>query len=339
MKPLVSILVPVYNVEKYIECCATTLFEQTYENLEFVFVNDNTPDNSIAILEKVSKRFPALKKRIIIESHSVNKGLAASRKTGLNVCNGDYVTFVDSDDYLDKETIMDCMEQILDSGGEIAAFGFTHEHGTFNSIVLPHQEFTQREYLISALERKTHVNVCGKIYKKDLFTKYDVSFIEGINHGEDYVVGARLLYYCKKIVFVQKPFYHYVHYNTNSYTNVFRHSSMLQLLKAEQIIADFYTQKEDAELMAAHCVGRLKLKVEMITSYFLSKGKDIEDLSILLQLYPLESKNKEVIKKLSKQDMISMTLINWGNRQLLGTYIKMGFKIKSIIKKCGGCRL
>ncbi len=336
---IVSILVPVYNVQNYIERCARSLFEQTYRDIEFVFVNDCSPDRSIDILCSVIEEYPNLKDKIKIVSHSRNKGLAASRINGLENCVGDLVSFVDSDDYIERNTIEKCVNKMLESNSDVVAFGFTHEHGSYKKITLPPKVMEMRTYLKLSLERKIHINICGKLYKKELFTHDGVSFIEGINYGEDYVTGARIMYYCKKIVFVQEPFYHYVHYNTSSYTNVFRHSSMLQLLKAEQIIADFYTQKEDAELMAAHSVGRLKLKVEMITSYFLSKEKDIEDLNILLLLYPLESKNKEVIKKLSKQDIISMTLINWGNRQLLGTYIKMGFKIKSIIKKCGGCRL
>jgi glycosyltransferase involved in cell wall biosynthesis len=99
----VSILVPVYGVEKYIERCARSLFGQTYEDLEFVFVDDCSPDRSIAILRQVMERYPKRRSQIKIIHHQVNEGVAAARKTAITHASGDFLMFVDADDYISLE--------------------------------------------------------------------------------------------------------------------------------------------------------------------------------------------------------------------------------------------
>ena len=96
----VSICVPVYGVEKYIERCAISLFEQTYPDIDFIFVNDCTKDRSIEILEEVITRYPERQKDIKIINHAKNLGLAAARNTLIENATGEFVFIVDSDDYL-----------------------------------------------------------------------------------------------------------------------------------------------------------------------------------------------------------------------------------------------
>ena len=101
----VSILVPVYGVEKYIKRCARSLFEQTYDNIEYIFVDDCTQDRSIDILEEVLKEYPNRKNQVKILHHAKNRGLSASRNTALDASTGDYLMHVDADDYLHVDAI------------------------------------------------------------------------------------------------------------------------------------------------------------------------------------------------------------------------------------------
>ena len=101
--PLVSILIPVYQVEDYIERCARSAFEQTYQNLEFVFVDDGSTDSSIYVLKSVINDYPDLKDHIRIIRHPENRGLAAARNTAIKSCHGDFVMHVDSDDWLEPD--------------------------------------------------------------------------------------------------------------------------------------------------------------------------------------------------------------------------------------------
>lgn len=95
----ISLLIPVYGVEKYIERCARSLFGQTYQNIEYIFVDDCTKDSSIAVLKKVLDDYPFRKEQVTIIHHNFNKGLSAARNTAFNHATGDYIIHVDSDDY------------------------------------------------------------------------------------------------------------------------------------------------------------------------------------------------------------------------------------------------
>ena len=101
----VSIIVPIYNVEKYIEKCATTLLEQDYNNIEYIFVNDCTPDSSMKILKDIIERYPNRKDDIKIINNIKNSGSSLTRKYGLDASNGKYVLFVDSDDWINIDMV------------------------------------------------------------------------------------------------------------------------------------------------------------------------------------------------------------------------------------------
>ena len=103
---LVSILVPVYKVEDYIERCARSLFEQTYSNLEFIFVDDCSPDDSVEILGRIMDDYPARKEAVRIIRHNHNRGSAASRNTALDNGSGEFVFAVDSDDWLELDGLL-----------------------------------------------------------------------------------------------------------------------------------------------------------------------------------------------------------------------------------------
>ena len=99
--PKVSVVIPVYGVEKYIERCARSLFEQTLDDIEYIFVNDCTKDRSIDILNEVINDYPARKQQIRIVHHKENKGLPFARQSGWQVATGEYVANCDSDDWVD----------------------------------------------------------------------------------------------------------------------------------------------------------------------------------------------------------------------------------------------
>ena len=99
----VSVVIPVYNVEKYIERCARSLFEQTLDSIEYIFVDDCSPDNSIAVMENVLAEYPHRKEQIKIIRHEVNQGPYAARRHALQAATGDYVISCDADDWVDYD--------------------------------------------------------------------------------------------------------------------------------------------------------------------------------------------------------------------------------------------
>ena len=101
--PAVSVIIPVYGVEKYIERCARSLFEQTMEDLEYIFVDDCTPDASMDILARVMDDYPARRCQVKVLHNEVNRGLAYTRRRGVEASTGDYIIHCDSDDYVEKD--------------------------------------------------------------------------------------------------------------------------------------------------------------------------------------------------------------------------------------------
>ena len=122
MYPLVSICVPVYGVENYIERCCRSLFEQTYSNIEYIFVNDCTPDDSIKVLEHVLSEYPVRKENVKICNHQTNKGLAGARNTAIETATGVYLMHVDSDDYLDLNAVECLVNTALSEDADVVQY-------------------------------------------------------------------------------------------------------------------------------------------------------------------------------------------------------------------------
>ena len=101
----VSILVPIYNVEKFFSRCLESLFNQTYQNIEYVFVNDCTPDNSMVVLHNFMEKYPSRAKLVRIIENTNNCGIAIVRNTLIKNATGDYVLFVDSDDWIEEDMV------------------------------------------------------------------------------------------------------------------------------------------------------------------------------------------------------------------------------------------
>ncbi|MCS2388759.1 glycosyltransferase family 2 protein [Bacteroides thetaiotaomicron] len=112
--PLVSVIVPIYGVEPYIEKCARSLFEQSLENMEFIFVNDCTPDKSVEILRQVIEDYPRRYLQIQIIEHEENRGLAMARNSGLLIAKGEYIIHCDSDDWVELDMYEEMYEKALE---------------------------------------------------------------------------------------------------------------------------------------------------------------------------------------------------------------------------------
>lgn len=132
--PKVSILIPIYGVEKFIERCAISLFEQTYQNIEYIFVNDCTKDDSINVLERVINRYPNRKPFVRIINHAQNKGLAGARNTAVANATGEFIMHVDSDDYVDKEIVRKAIDKQLQFDADIVVIDFKRLFPGFSKI-------------------------------------------------------------------------------------------------------------------------------------------------------------------------------------------------------------
>lgn len=203
----VSVIVPVYGVEKYIERCARSLFEQTLDDIEFIFVNDCTKDNSIEILQQVILDYPARKSQIKILKHEVNKGLPEARKTGILAANGEYIAHCDSDDWVDKEMYRSMYEKARNGSADIVVCDYVQNDGKGNMHrFIGCHEIETKTFLINCFYQIDSWAVWNKLCLRSLYTgiKYPTEAM-----GEDMVLTMQLLKNCTSVAYVSLPFYNY----------------------------------------------------------------------------------------------------------------------------------
>lgn len=237
--PKVSILVPIYGTGLYIEKCARTLFEQTYDNIEFIFVNDCTRDNSVNVLKRVLEEYPLRKSQTRIIEHKENKGLAGSRLTGLQNATGEYVWCVDSDDYVEKNAVEVLLPYMLDDYDFISFNYFLNDGKTTT-------KFESKELNVeNLLTNRIPPSIWKCVVKRDLYYNNGIWPVVGINVSEDFLLTARLILLAQKKILLDKEFlYYYNISNLDSYMNNMKESSFENCVDSALIIYDFYRNKE-----------------------------------------------------------------------------------------------
>lgn len=259
----VSILIPVYGVEKYIQKCLETVVNQTYDNLEIIFINDCTKDNSIQIVQNYIDNRRKNYDKITIINNPVNVGLAATRNNGLQYATGDFIFHLDSDDYLELDAIENLIIEQNKENADIIFSNLRYVYDFNNTKVKELKiEYTSKDYLQNILFRKTGLNVVGNLYKSNLFA--EVKFIEGLNFGEDYVTLPRLVYLSENIAFVDKPLYNYLKINSNSYTANINIKSIRDILKAYECINSFFKEKKSDFYLEINSRAFYTLKAQII---------------------------------------------------------------------------
>ena len=208
--PKVSVIVPVFKAERYIGRCAESLFGQTLEDMEFVFVDDCTPDDSLGVLQRVLDAYPARKAQVKIMHHERNAGSAAARITGLKNVTGDFVGWCDSDDFVESDMYASLYEKSMKEGLDMVFCDYFRTFGEENNVRHQHIEGS----IISSMMME-HVSwsLCTRIAKRLL---YDNVIYPVGDMGEDMVLTFQTTYLSKgRIGFLERPLYHYVTYESS----------------------------------------------------------------------------------------------------------------------------
>lgn len=218
MKELVSIIVPMYNVEKYIEKCITSLLEQTYKDCEIIIVNDGSEDKSSEIVEKIAIQNDNIK---IINKK--NSGVSVARNTGIENANGDYIIFVDADDYLAKDFVEYMVKLIKMNNSEfaysISNFKKENEKETQDEFI---KEISNEESVGLLLSPDVTVGCWNKIYKRDMLIKNNIFFRTDLFYGEGLFFIINVSKYAKNITIGNRKVYYYRRNNENSATTLFK---------------------------------------------------------------------------------------------------------------------
>ena len=200
-KTIISVIVPIYNVEKYLDKCLDSLLNQTYENIEIICVEDHSPDNSREVLKKYKNN-----DKVKIIYNEKNMGLSYSRNVGIKEATGDYVGFVDSDDYISLDFYEKLFNQMMKDDSEIAIADIKIVEEANNTETIS-SVYTKTKDNIGFINNGLAASACNKLFKKELFKKYEFA-VGKVN--EDIAVIIPILAEAKKISYVEDTYYYYI---------------------------------------------------------------------------------------------------------------------------------
>ena len=240
----ISLLVPVYGVENYIEKCAHTLFSQTFNEIEYVFVDDCTKDQSVIKLNNIISLYPERASSIRIIRHDINRGVAAARQTAIDAATCEFILFVDSDDYIEIDMVELLYKKAIETYSDIVYCPFFYEYQQQKAKIYDNIYSDDKVELINICF-KSQPAFWNKMIRRQIIVQNDIKILEGINYGEDLSVVPKIIYYSDRFALVEKPLYHYVQYNSGSYTAEFTQKSLDDTLQVIKILQDFFENKSD----------------------------------------------------------------------------------------------
>lgn len=232
---LISVIVPVYNAEKYLDICVGSILSQSYNHFELILVDDGSPDDSSDICDKYAKKDARV--RVV---HQANGGVSSARNAGIRMAKGSFITFVDSDDYLDTNYLEEMFKHITGSDLSICSL---YEVGTTNKIDLvkqcdirlPKEVISLQKGFVFLIGSGLLNSPCSKLFRKAIIDTNHLYFEEDVQLGEDLLFNLSYLKYCDTISFSEKPLYCYIKINSTLSCQIKPNYADLQLLFYQRI--------------------------------------------------------------------------------------------------------
>lgn len=343
MHPLISVIVPVYNVEKYIDECLNSLLNQSYSNIEIILVDDGSKDNSASICDEYSKKYSNV--RVV---HKENGGLGFARNTGIDNCQGEYLLFIDSDDYVANNYVETMFENLFSTHSDACMSGYTAIDGEVKHEVkngLAGNEFSNIEIINKIIPMmcgrdkygiSVQMSACMVMYKRSIIQENKIRFFSEREFiSEDLLFNINYLSHCKKVVCTDITGYYY-RYNPTSLTHVYLKERFdkqkvmtIKVIKETEKLG-IYDICEDRIINTFLGWTRSCLKMEQINSVENGFNKSIENMrSIINDDYVRNLVSYKAIHR----DKIGSVIINYLIKYKLTYFVYLVMKIKN---KFGG---
>lgn len=316
--PKISVIVPIYNVERFIKRCAESLMKQTLNDIEFIFVDDCTPDNSISVLQSVLNDYPDRSVKIL--RHDKNKGLACARLTGLKSASGMYVAHCDSDDWCAPDMYEKMYLKAIESDADIVACDYMENSEIKETVcTYTYDEEHKKAVLNPYAFGDIYGAVWNKLIRKSLYDNYHIFPIEGINMWEDSIITMRLRWYSHKTVILHEPLYHYwigerksIFFSDNNLRQVD------EMVRAVHFFESFFVQVSALEI-ATPLLRRLKfLCKERLMSIPSEQG-----LKQWRNIFPENDKYVWLCRDYALTTKIKITLLHYLPQQLAWHLFKL----------------
>ena len=308
MDEMVSVIVPVYNVSDYVGVCLESVLRQTYKNIEIIVIDDGSTDNSGEICDYYAAEYP--KKIAVI--HTDNHGLSSARNAGLKNANGEYIAFVDSDDWIEPEMIEILLKNMVKTNASISSCGIRYDYN--NGENLPYkktdiQECNQIEMLKEIIENhNVYGYVCNKLFKKKLLG--EIQFDETLMSCEDIDFTVRYAENCDSGVYTVSELYHY-RQRRGSMTGEFNYNPRkLSVIKAYEKIMPIY------ERVCPECM------------YILFRNYLKINLNVLGRMKNSNYQNEEIETMILQNIRNTYNKVMKDKRNLLGTRLNIALSHK-----------
>ncbi len=287
----ISVIVPIFKVEQYLEKCINSIINQTYQNLEIILVDDGSPDNCGAICEEL-----AIKDNRIKVIHKENGGLSSARNAGLDIATGDLIAFIDSDDWIEPE-MLTVLERILsENNADFSVCGMITDYG--NAVIINKLSVSnvvkvnKSEIFNLILNAPTFYGYAwNKLYRREIIG--DLRFDESLMSCEDLDFCVRLAAKCDSAVYTNEKFYHYMQHSASMTGETGYSPRKLSVLKAYENILPYY-EKYNPENLSIIRKNYLKIAINVKGRMLLNKTDDIKVLEMLESI--IQNNYKLVIK-------------------------------------------
>lgn len=312
MEYKVSVIVPIYKVEKYIYRCAYSLLEQSLQDVEIIFVDDCTPDNSINILKELISHYPEKEKAIKLLCHDENMGLPSARNTGLKHATGEFIFHCDSDDWLDTNALELLYNKCVSENADIvyADWYLAYQHNN--------RYMSQSSGSTDVISPGLHIiklmlggclkfNVWNKLVKRNLYINNKIYFPEGYGMGEDMTM-IKLFSFTDKVTYLNKAVYYYSQINMDAFTKTTSERHLEELQYNVEDISCFLYERYGNRIEKYIHFFKLNVKFPFLIS---SKKESYKlwrlwykDSNVYIGKNPLSSRRSEILQvaALNKHD-------------------------------------
>ncbi len=306
---MISIIIPVYNVEKYLSHCLDSVLAQTFSDFEVICINDGSTDNSLQILQKYLKKDDRI--QII---NQPNRGLSCARNAGLSIAEGKFISFIDSDDFVAPEFLEILYKTQQQTGSDIVGCDFEKIKDNKNHFNKQNKQLTTSIYknaLDTLFDRKNfiHFNVWNKLYKRDVIR--NISFVPGLFY-EDWVFNCCVFPSINSFTWITEKLYGYRLSNESIMRSQFNNDKLESYIKGIEITSTFYKQNFPSEWEKLKITRISRTVKMMMNSTIRSRNNELYKLARLH------------LKKLYGQKLIGYQGLSFRNKLKLFKFLNLG---------------
>lgn len=263
MSKMLSIIIPVYNASKTLDYPINSLIcQSSKDKCELIFVNDGSEDNSLEILLKYKEELELIGYAVVIHSHDSNQGVASARNSGLSIATGNYIYYLDSDDFLESNAVEMIVNNIVTESADIIYCNWYLAFRKKKREMFQPKFSTNWDAIELLLTGALRWNLWLFVVKRLIYDQHNIGFEPKMNMGEDLMVTAKLLIHCKTISKIDSPLYNYSQINDDSLTRNYSNKNIEEvtwnLLEVER-----YLQNSKYSSRIGNQIQFLKLNIKL----------------------------------------------------------------------------